>query len=174
MDVARLRMKALAIRLGVVVLWAASAAAEAAAGEKGGGARITPLLLAVHDAPMPFAGSDGRTHLVYELWITNFSSGDARVEGARVLGDGKSLATLDAASIAGRLQPAGRRDATATLPASGTSLLFVHVVLPAGKSSPSTLSHVVRAHVDAAPAGLQEMTLSGGDVDVDRRSPVLL
>src|SRR5262245_65366916 len=133
------RMKALAMRLGAVLLLAASAAAGAAAGEKGGGDRITPLLLAVQDAPMPFAGSDGRTHLVYELWITNFSSRDARVEGADVLGDGKSLATLDAASVAGRLQPAGRRDAKATIPPSGTSLLFVHVVLPAGK--------IGRAHV---------------------------
>jgi hypothetical protein len=164
----------LAIRLGAVVLLAASAVAGAAAGEKGGGDRITPLLLVVHDAPMPFAGSDGRTHLVYELWITNFSSGDARVESADVLGDGKSLATLDAASVARRLQPAGRRDATAAIPASGTSLLFVHVVLSAGAPSPSALSHVVRAHVDAAPPGLQEMALSGGEVIVDRRTPVVV
>ena len=174
MGIVRVGMNALAIRLGAVVLLAASAVVGAARGEQGGGERITPLLLAVHDAPMPFAGSDGRTHLVYELWITNFSSGDARVEGADVLGDGKSLATLDAASVAGRLQPAGRRDATATIPPSGTSLLFVHVALPAGTSSPSTLSHVVRAHVDAAPPGLQEMTLRGGDVTVDRRAPVVI
>src|SRR5262245_29779571 len=167
-------MNALGIRLGAVALVAVSTVVGAAAEEKVGGDRITPLLLAVHDAPMPFAGSDGRTHLVYELWITNFSSGDARVEGADVLGDGKRLATLDAGSVAGRLQPAGRRDATATIPASGTSLLFVHVVLPARTSSPSTLSHVVRAHVDAAPPGLQEMTLSGGDVTVDRRTPVVI
>src|SRR5215831_3201967 len=168
MEVVGVRMNALAIGLGAVVLLAAVTSVRASA------ERITPLLLAVHDAPMPFAGSDGRTHLVYELWITNFSSGDTRVEGADVLGEGKSLATLDAASVARRLQPAGRRDATATIPASGTSLLFVHVVLPAGASSPSTLSHVVRAHVDAAPPGLQEMTLPGGDVTVDRRAPVVI
>src|SRR5262245_25256231 len=125
-------MNALAVRLGAAALLATSVRAGAAE-------RITPLLLAVHDAPMPFAGSDGRTHLVYELWITNFSSGGARVEGADVLGDGKSLASLDAASVARRLQPAGRRDAKATIPPSGTSLLFVHVVLPAGK--------IGRAHV---------------------------
>src|SRR5262245_46207096 len=174
MSLVRVGMNALAIRLGTVVLLAASAAVGAAAEEKGRAERITPLLLAVHDAPMPFAGSDGRTHLAYELWITNFSSGDARVEGADVLGDGKSLATLDAASIARRLQPAGRRDATAIIPASGTSLLFVHVVLPAGTSSPSTLSHVVRAHVDAGPPDVREMTLRGGDVTVDRRIPVVI
>ena len=38
---------------------------------------MTPLLLAVNDAPVPFHASDGRTHLVYELALTNFSSGDA-------------------------------------------------------------------------------------------------
>src|SRR5262249_51929475 len=47
-------------------------------------------------------------------------------------------------------------------------------VLPAGASAPSTLSHVVRAHVDAAPPGLQEMTLPGGDVTVDPRVPVVI
>jgi hypothetical protein len=35
---------------------------------------MTPLLLAVQDAPVPFMGSDGHVHLVYELGITNFSS----------------------------------------------------------------------------------------------------
>jgi hypothetical protein len=121
MGVVHVRMNARATRLGGIALLAVAAAVGASAAEKSHGERITPLLLAVHDAPMPFAGSGGRTHLVYELWITNFSSGEARVERVDVLGDGKSLATLDAASVAGRLQPAGRRDATATVPASGVS-----------------------------------------------------
>lgn len=174
MGVALVRMNARATRLGGIALLAVAAAVGASAAEKGHGERITPLLLAVHDAPIPFAGSDGRTHLVYELWITNFSSGEARVERVDVLGDGKGLATLDAASVAGRLQPAGRRDATATIPASGVSLLFIHVVLPPGTSSPSKVSHVVHAHVDAAPPGLQDVTLPDGDVTVDRRPPVVI
>ena len=70
--------------------------APAGAEKDGHDEQITPLLLAVHDAPMPFTGSDGRTHLVYELWITNFSSGDSRVEQVEVSGDGTLLATLDA------------------------------------------------------------------------------
>ena len=37
-------------------------------------------------------GSDGRVHLVYELWMTNFSSADITVEKVEVLGDGKVLA----------------------------------------------------------------------------------
>jgi|SRR5271170_2305547 len=57
---------------------------------------MTPLLLAVHDAPVPFGGSDGHVHLVYELWMTNFSSGDVAVKKIEVLGDGVVLQTLDA------------------------------------------------------------------------------
>ena len=144
--------------------------AAAARGEE----RITPLLLAVHDPPMPFRGSDGRTHLVYELWITNFSSGDAIVEQAEIRGDDRALATYDRPALASRLQPAGRRDASDTLPGGGTSLLFVHVALPAGTRAPARLSHALRAHVAAAPPGLQDMTENGGDVAVDRRAPVVI
>ena len=76
---------------------------------------LTPLLLTVQDAPIPFNGSDGRMHMVYELWITNFSSGDVTVEKVEVLGDGAVLQTLDAAAVAGRLQAAGSRDSSGTI-----------------------------------------------------------
>lgn len=159
--------------LGVAALLTVCVAGPGLAAERSG-EQITPLLLAVHDAPIPFKGSDDRTHLVYELWITNFSSGDATVEQVSVLGDGSLLATLDAAAIAARLQPAGRRDARDTLPSGATSLLFVHLTLPAGAPVPARLSHEVRARIDAAPPGLQQMTLSGGDVTVDRRAVVVI
>lgn len=138
------------------------------------GERITPLLLAVHDAPVAFRGSDDRTHLVYELWITNFSSAPSTVQSVDVLGDGRTVMTLDGAAIAGRLQPAGRRDASAAVAPGATSLLFVHVVMPNGAAAPAKLSHVVRADVEAAPPDQREMTLTGGDVTVDRRPPVVI
>ena len=69
----------------------------------------TPLLLSVADAPAPFTGSDGCIHLAYQLWITNFSSGDASIENVEVLGDGSVLHKMDAAEISRRLQPAGIR-----------------------------------------------------------------
>ena len=153
---------------GVMTMLALVAASALAADQ------MTPLLLAVHDAPVPFKGSDGRTHLVYELWMTNFSSGDTKVEQVEVLGDGKELSRLDAAAVATRLQPVGRRDASDTLAGGGTSLLFVHLIMPAGASAPKQLAHAVRAHVDAAPPGMQEMTITGGDVRVNHRPVVVI
>jgi Peptidase family M23 len=141
-------------------------------GRADGPATMTPLLLDIQDAPVPFTGSDGRVHVVYELWVTNFSSGDVAVEKVEVLGDGEVLASLDAAAIAGRLQAAGQRESAATLARSVQALLFVHVTLESGATVPRVISHRVTMHASAAPPGQQEITESGGEVAVDRRPVV--
>jgi hypothetical protein len=143
-----------------------------APGRADGPATMTPLLLDLQDAPVPFTGSDGRVHLVYEMWVTNFSSGDVVVEKVEVLGDGEVLASLDAAAIAGRLQAAGQRESAGTLARSVQALLFVHVTLESGATAPRLLSHRVTIHASAAPPGQQVITESGGEVAVDRRPVV--
>src|SRR5437660_12699636 len=102
------------------------------AGRADGPETMTPLLLDMLDAPVPFMGSDGRVHLVYELWMTNFSSADVVVEKVEVLGDGELLQGLDAAAVAGRLQAVGQRESSGTLARSVQALLFLHVALEAG------------------------------------------
>jgi hypothetical protein len=133
---------------------------------------MTPLLLAVHDAPVPFTGSDGRTHLVYELWMTNYSSSDATVQKVDVLDSDKIIATFDAKAIAARLQPAGTREPVGTMAKSTLALLFVHITLPADAAIPSLLTHRVTGHFNAAPPGRQEITETGGETTVDRRTVV--
>jgi hypothetical protein len=125
--------------------------------------RITPVMLAVQDTPIPFSGSDGRTHLVYELWLKNFSSGNVVVEKVEILGDGKLLQTLDASEIATRLQPAGFREPTSSMSPSTEALLFIHVVMPAGQTSPQKLTHRLQLRAEAAPPGMQEITETGGE-----------
>ena len=131
--------------------------------------QMTPLLLAVQDAPVPFMGSDGRVHLVYELEMTNFSSAEILVEKVEVLGDGVSLQTLDTTAVAERLQPAGMRESVGTLARSTRALLFLNVVLAPGAKIPAELSHRVALKVSAAPAGQQEFDQTGGKTTVDRR-----
>ena len=136
--------------------------------------RITPVMLAVPDAPVAFVGSDGRTHLVYELWLKNFTSGKVAVEKAEVLGDGSVIATLDGAEIARRLQPAGLREPSAVMAASTDALLFIHVTLPEGQAAPKTLTHRVQVRADAAPPGMQEISETGGEVTVDAQPVVVI
>jgi Peptidase family M23 len=135
---------------------------------------MTPVLLAVQDAPVPFTGSDGRVHLVYELWMTNFSSADVTVESVEVVGDGGVLQTFDAAAIAERLQAVGQRTSAGKLAGSTQALLFLHVTLAEGKTAPARLSHRVAIHADAAPRGMQEIRESGGEATVNHRSVALI
>jgi hypothetical protein len=128
---------------------------------------MTPLILAVQDAPVPFRGSDGRVHLVYELGVTNFSSAEIVVEKVEVLGDDVDLQTLDTATVASRLQPAGQREAVAALTGSMNARLFLHVVLAAGARVPSELTHRLSLRASAAPPGHQEMEETGGATRVD-------
>jgi Peptidase family M23 len=136
--------------------------------------KMTPLLLAVEDSPVPFMGSDGRVHLVYELWVTNFSSADVTMKKVEVMGDGDVLESLDATAIAGRLQAAGQRESAGKLAGSARALMFLHVTLAAGAAIPARLFHRVTIHADAAPPGQQEITESGGEVAVNRRSVVVI
>ena len=135
---------------------------------------MTPLLLAVQDAPVPFMGSDGQVHLVYELGMTNFSSAETAVEKVEIAGDGSVLQTLDSAAVAARLQPGGLRQSAGTLAKSTHALLFLNVALPPGSKVPFELSHRVALRVSAAPAGLQELSESGGATKVDEQSVALI
>jgi hypothetical protein len=153
----------------VFALLAPSALGRAQASDK-----MTPLLLAVQDAPVPFMGSDGQIHLVYELGMTNFSSAEIAVEKVEVVGDGSVLQTLDTAAVAGRLQPGGQREAAGTLAKSTHGLLFLNVALAPGSKIPSELSHHVSLRVTAAPPGQQELSESGGPTTVDKRSVALI
>jgi hypothetical protein len=130
---------------------------------------MTPLLLAVHDAPVPFMGSDRHVHLVYELGMTNFSSAEIAVEKVEVMSEGATLQILDTAAVAGRLQPAGQRDSTGTLAKGTQALLFLNVTLASGAKVPAELSHRISLRANAAPPGHQEFSETGGTTTVDRQ-----
>lgn len=136
--------------------------------------QITPLLLAVQNAPIPFRGTDDHTHLVYELGVTNFSSGDAVLQTVDIIGDGRVLASLDEKAVAGRLQPAGRRDSNGTMAPGEQALLFLHVVLPANLHAPKRLSHRIGARVLAAPPDRQKLSETGGETPVALREVAVI
>jgi hypothetical protein len=135
---------------------------------------MTPLLLSVQDAPIPFNGSDSSTHLAYEILLTNFSSGDVTIEKLEILGDGAEIQILDAKEVATRLQPIGTREPSAIMAKSTQALLFIHFQMPEGKHVPRELSHRVTARFAAAPPGHQEITATGGVIAVDHRAVAVI
>ena len=134
----------------------------------------TPLILSVQDAPVPFTGSDGNTHLVYELWMLNFSSGDIAVQKLEILADDKVVQTLDSTAIATRLQPVGLRDSTGTLAKSTQALLFLHITLPGGVAVPHHLTHRLTTFIAAAPPAFQHLILTGGEIAPDPQAVAVI
>jgi len=134
------------------------------------------VLASVLDQPVPFEGSDGRTHLVYELQLTNFTPGDVTIDRVEVLdgaGGSAPIETLGAPAVRNRLQTAGVRESAAVLGAAQMATLFVHVTLAPGEAVPDQLVHDVSATVEG-PAGTTSLTELVGRTSVDQRTlPVL-
>lgn len=135
---------------------------------------FTPLLGEVLYAPIPFAGSDGRTHLVYELETTAFSSGGVTIEGLEIVDadTGDAVHVLDAEEVAGRLQPAGSRESVDLLEPAMTALVFLHVAVDEPSDIPDRLVHRVSVRAEAAPPDQQRLTETIGETEVDRRDVV--
>jgi Peptidase family M23 len=163
------RRRAMAFLFSLLVLALSSSLIRSGAAEN-----MTPVLLAVQDAPVPFVGSDGRAHLVYELWITNSSNANVTVEKVDVIGDGSVIETLDTATVARRLQPIGQRESTGTLAKSTQALLFLHITLPQNGAIPHQLVHRVSLGAEAAPPGQQEISEEGGAITVDLQPVVVV
>ena len=135
---------------------------------------LTPVLASVLDEPVPFEGSDGRTHLVYELQLTNCTPGDLTIDRVDVLdAAGEPVQTLGARAVRDRLQTAGLRESSAALGAAQVATLFVHVTLAPGETVPEQLAHEVSATVEG-PEGSTPVTELVGQTPVDERTlPVL-
>jgi hypothetical protein len=141
-----------------------------------GAQALTPIVGQVPYAPIPFAGSDGRTHLVYELETTNFSSGKTTIEQLEVLDADTNdvVATLDAEEVAARLQPAGLRDPVDTLAPSMTAIVFLHVSFDEANQVPERLVHRLSVEAAAAPPDQHKITEKVGLTKVDRRGVVVV
>jgi murein DD-endopeptidase MepM/ murein hydrolase activator NlpD len=117
--------------------------------------RLVAAPSAVHQAqvdcrflavPQAVRGSDGKTHLAYELRVTSFYSGDMplKLTGLTIYPDGGSapLRTIERAALASLLsQPPEKTDAGGIAIAAGqTKTLFLWLTLPSG-TRPASLRH---------------------------------
>lgn len=136
----------------------------------------TPVVASVLSAPVPFEGSDGRTHLVYELQVTNFTQGSVTIERLEVLdaASGEPVLQMGRAAVAGRLQPVGLREGARQLTASQAATLFLHVIVTSADDVPAALEHELSVTADVVPPELNPITASIAPVTVDERTlPVL-
>jgi hypothetical protein len=104
---------------------------------------LTPLVMQTENKPIPVEGGDARYHLVYELYLANFTGDKVGANQLQVLdaSSGAVLADFDAAQIASRLVVRDRRAAPGEFAASQLGILYLHVVIERQRDIPQALEH---------------------------------
>jgi len=125
-------------------------------------------------APTSFVGSDGATHLAYELHLTNFygDTGPLRPAGLEVFADHADtpLLSLSAEQLAAWVRPAPEEHAPVSIAPGKRAVVFVWITLPAGVAVPHTLRHRMIFETDKKTPVL----LDGASVEVSPAKAMVL
>ncbi|UHQ22961.1 M23 family metallopeptidase [Lysobacter sp. 5GHs7-4] len=163
-----------ALALSLNLLWPHSASAQTDVAPQ---VALAPVEVRTPWAPAAVVGGDGRSHLAYELHVSNFyrDTGVLRLRRIAVYADAQSapLASFEGQALAQivQAQPADDAASDGVLVAAGMrAIAFVWLTLPAGTAAPHTLRHRLE-FVDAKGA-LQ--LVDGARVAVDATPPVRL
>lgn len=137
----------------------------------------TPLLARVLAAPVPVPATDGRTHLAYELLLTNAMDQDVTVDSVAVRAGsgGPTLLTLDGDALADRTRIIGTTAPTARLGPSQSALVWIDAAVENG-SAPVDLIHTVDARLSTPMPPLLPETVreTVAPVTVATREPVVI
>lgn len=105
-------------------------------------AQFTAVAVSVVFPPRPVAGSDGKSHLAYELSVVNMTSLVVRLDRIEAIdGDtGETLSSWSGGELDGIVRLNGHDPAPSLGPAQ-SALVFLDVQLPTGRTAPATVSH---------------------------------
>ncbi len=108
---------------------------------------LTPVVGSVLYAPVPFIGEDGRTHLVYELLLTNYTPSPITLRSIDVRDaiTDRSVYRISGADLAARVLPTGGKSYEATFGGGKAAAVFLHVTLAPGAPVPTSLVHELTA-----------------------------
>jgi len=139
-----------------------------------GPATVTPVVGSVIAVPMPVAGTDGKTHLAYELLLTNAISQEVTLTSVAAVAGDKTLLRLSGDQLTHWTRRLGNPVPTATLRASETVLVALDVILDESAGVPSDISHKIGISVADPQPALTEasMTETIAATTVDNRKPV--
>lgn len=136
---------------------------------------FTPIVGSVLAPPMPVAATDGKTHLAYELVLTNASSQDVTLTSVAAVAGGNRLLTLSADQLGSWMRVLASPAPTTTIRPAQTALLWLDVVVDEA-SVPAEISHIVGISVAAPQPPLTESTITEtiAPTTVDNRKPVTI
>ena len=147
------------------------------ADEPAAGVQLTPLLASTLSSPRWFTGTDGKTHLVYELLLTNVVPATVSLGAVEVhdADSGALLIRLTGEALRAATSLAASADTpTATLPPSSLGVVWLDIVLGSAVV-PAAVTH--RVAVDPAagvPTSGIGWTFSTRAVKIDQEPPIVI
>jgi hypothetical protein len=136
----------------------------------------TALTVSAVNPPIRLFGSDGKTHLSYDLMLQSMFNAPVTVTSIEVLApDGASLLKLDGDDVAKFTAPAFAGPPTAVVPPSGVLGTVIDVVVPPD-SVPARLSHRIsyRPGTSDVASLVGTRDIIGPELDVDTRPPTTI
>ena len=132
----------------------------------------TPILMRPVTAPRPFESIDGSTNLIYEVVVTNFGSGPAKIAEFQVFDqDHKLLMNPSAAQLKKAFSAVGKPRTLDTVLESGESaIIWVNIALKNSEAVPKEVSH--RLAYQGLIGNPEIKSELGGKVAVDARPPI--
>jgi hypothetical protein len=137
---------------------------------------VTPLLASVIAAPIPVPATDGKTHLAYELQLTNVLSQEVTLTSVDVRAGDRTLLTLAGDRLAYWTRVLGSHQPTTKLGPAQSAAVWLDVVLDAGATVPAELVHAVGVSVAQPQPPLipAAMTETVAPVAVETRKPAVI
>lgn len=135
----------------------------------------TPLVGSAIADPIPVPATDGRTHLVYELLLTNSLSGNATLNALTARADDRNLLTLSGDSLKYWTRTLGDNAVGTNVLAPGQSaVIWLDVVIDGGAAPPTEITHSVDLSVSRPFPGVvpPRLTQEVAPVTVSDAKPV--
>lgn len=137
----------------------------------------TPLIGSALADPIPVPATDGRTHLAYELLLTNALGGTATLRSLTVSAGDDALLTLSGRDLEHWTRALGHpADPTVSLGSGQSAVVWLDVAVDADAPVPTELTHSVELAVGEPVPGLigADVTQTVAPVHVSTRTPVLI
>ncbi len=119
---------------------------------------VTPVLGSVPDSPVPVTGTDGRTYLAYELYLTNVSSTPVTIDSVQAVNTdgGATLQEFSGPELVAHSRvigaaPATSAPTTVVLQGGQLGVIWLDPSTDSPQSLPSLIDHVVTLTFAEAP-----------------------
>jgi len=136
----------------------------------------TPIVASVIAAPIPVPTTDGKTHLAYELELTNVLAQDVTLTSLTVLDRDVALLHLDGNRLSFWTRVLGSHTPTAKIGSGQTATVWLDVALDKDDGVPTALTHNVGVSLaqPIPPLFPGAMTVDVAPVTVQTRKPAVI